>query len=456
MSHLENLSPSRLTLGRFSWALYDWAVQPVYSVITTFIFAPYFATVVVGNSVRGQTLWGYAMAAVGVLIAILSPILGAIADASGQRKHWTAVFAALTALGCAALWIAAPQAPSELRLAILGAVVLAVVSANLSQVFNNAMLPGLGRPERIGRLSGFSWGLGYLGGLTALTLILGGPALLAHLGHPLDTAGHRVERAVGPLIGFWIVVFSIPLFLFTPEAAASRTPGAGVVRHGLARLAKTAREARSHHRNILLFLVARMIAYDGLNAIFAFGGIYAAGIFHWSMAELGIFGLILLVFGAAGAWIGGLLDDRFGAKATILVATAGVTLASIGVLSLTAHSIFFGIPASGPAGHGFFASTTERVFLGFAIVLGICGGPMQAASRSLLARLSPPEMTTELFGFYAATGQVTSFAAPLSIAVLTETFASQRAGLAAVLAFLIVGFFLLLPVEERRSATVRS
>jgi UMF1 family MFS transporter len=451
MSHLEGLSPPRLTLGRLSWALYDWAVQPVYSVITTFIFAPYFTAIVVGNSVQGQALWGYAMAVVGVLIAVLSPILGAIADAGGQRKHWTGAFVAMTALGCATLWIAVPKAPPGLRILILAAVVLTVVSANVSQVFNNAMLPGLGRPERIGRLSGFSWGLGYLGGLTALTLILGGPALLAHIGHPLDLARHQVQRAVGPVIAIWIVLFSIPLFLFTPEAKASRAAGIGIVRHGLARMVKTAREARSHHRNIVLFLIARMIAYDGLNAIFAFGGIYAAGIFRWSMTELGIFGLIILVFGAAGAWIGGMLDDRFGAKVTILAATAGVTLASLGVLSLTAHSIFFGIPALGPAGHGFFASTTERMFLLFAIMLGICGGPMQAASRSLLARLSPPEMTAELFGFYAATGQVTSFAAPLAVAIMTEVFASQRAGLAAILAFLIAGFFLLLRVEEPRS-----
>ena len=158
-------------LGKFSWALFDWANQPYFTVITTFIFAPYFTSVVVGDPVQGQAYWGYTQAAAGILIALLSPVLGSIADAGGPRKPWIATFAVLCAVGSFALWWAVPN-QSDGIIWILVAIIVGTASIEFSLVFNNAMLPSLTSPEKIGRLSGFGWGLGYIGGLVALFIVL--------------------------------------------------------------------------------------------------------------------------------------------------------------------------------------------------------------------------------------------------------------------------------------------
>jgi UMF1 family MFS transporter len=441
-------------LARLSWALFDLADQPIFSSINTFVFAAYFTAVVVGDPVRGQALWADAQSWAGIVIALSSPVLGAIADAAGPRKGFLFLFQVPCVLGCAALWWAMPHsAPDQLRWIQL-TVVAIIVGAEISVVFNNAMLPGLVRRATIGWWSGFAWGLGYVGGLVLLIAML---LLFIAPERPflgLNKATFEHVRIVGPLVALWVVVFALPIFLFTPDEPRRGLSRRAAVSQGLRNLGATLGRLR-HFKNVALFLIARMVAYDGLNAIFAFGGIYATGIFGWSADSLTVFAIIILVFGALGAWAGGWLDDRFGSKPVILLATLGVTLTTLGVLSMTSHSVLFVIPVDGPVtgAHGaLFATTAERIFLGFSILLGIFAGPMQAAARTMLARIAPPAMLGEFFGLFALTGKATAFMAPFAIARMTEAFASQRAGLVAIMAFLVVGFFLLLPVRESDSA----
>ena len=158
-------------LGQFSWALFDWANQPFFTVVTTFIFAPYFANVMVGNAVDGQAAWAFTQSTSGILIALMSPFLGAMADAGGKRKPYIFTFQLLVGLGCAALWWAHPGRP-DLIGPISVAVIVATIGAEMSIVFNNAQLPHIVRHERMGWLSGFGWGLGYCGGLVALFIVL--------------------------------------------------------------------------------------------------------------------------------------------------------------------------------------------------------------------------------------------------------------------------------------------
>lgn len=449
-------------LGQFSWALFDWANQPYFTLITTFIFAPYFTSHVVGDAVRGQELWGYGQAVAGLCIALLSPVLGSMADAAGPRKPWIIVFQAMCVMACALLWLATPGAADRELLWILALVVLASLGAEFATVFNNAMLPGLTSQARLGRLSGYAWALGYLGGLVSLGFVLGGFSLPDVPLFGLDKASHEHDRMVGPLSAVWMLIFVLPLFLFTPDAPHSGLGRGQAARQGLRQLAGTLRNLQ-RYRNIMWFLVARMIYFDGLSAIFAFGGIYAAGSFGWTTTNLGIFGIILTIFAAIGAVAGGWLDDRFGSKKTIVLSVVGLIVATLGIVSIAVDglgtpartdTIFFFVhyAVAAPA-DGMFNTLTEQIFLLFGVLVGIFGGPAQAASRTMVSRLAPPEMIGEFYGLYALSGKATAFIAPLAVALITGMTQSQRAGVAAILVFLVLGLLLMFPVREERSRT---
>lgn len=444
----QDLASPRARLG---WAMFDWANQPYFTVITTFIFAPYFTSAVIGDPVDGPATWGYTQTAAGIIIALFSPFLGAIADAGGPRKPWILAFQAMCAIGCALLWWATPGATGGTLTLVLVALVIAGIGAEFSIVFNNAMLPHLVSQDRMGRLSGQAWALGYAGGLVSLIFILLAFSLPAEPWFGLDKATRENDRIVGPLAAVWLIVFVVPMFLWTPDQPPSGLSRLAAARAGIANVLQTVREV-GRYRNVLQFLIARMIAYDGLTAIFAFGGVYAAGIFGWTTTSLGVFGIILTVFAGIGALVGGWLDDRIGSKRTMQGGVVGVTLATLAVLSMGRDSVFFLVPVDGPSPDGgLFASTAERIFIVFGILLGIFGGPMQAASRTMLARISPPEKLGEFYGLYSLSGKATAFLAPFAYAVMTQTFASQRAGLAAIAVFLIVGFLLMIPVRERQA-----
>ncbi len=221
-----------------SWIFFDWAAQPYFTLITTFVFAPYFATHIAPNAADGQALWGFATAMAGIVIALLSPLLGAIADATGRRKPWIAAFGAMLVIGASLMWIGAPGQP-ELIAPLLGSYVLATIGVEFATVFNNAMMPTLVPPERIGRLSGTGWATGYVGGILSLILVLGFLAANPDSGRTLfgltplfglDPAMHEGDRISGPLTGIWFIVFVLPMFLFTPDYPATAPARRGAAR----------------------------------------------------------------------------------------------------------------------------------------------------------------------------------------------------------------------------------
>jgi UMF1 family MFS transporter len=435
--------------ARISWMLFDWSVQPFYTLILTFLFAPYFANVVVGDGPQGQALWGYGAAVAGVLIAVGSPFLGAFADGRGHRKPWIALFSLILATAMASLWIAVPSAPTSTIYLILFAFVCATVSA----VFTNAFMPSLVPQGELGRLSGAGWACGYFGGLASLFLVAGlivpvdgTDKTLLGLSplFPLDAATREGDRIVGPLSAVWYLVFMIPFFVFVPDVKQKRVDDG---RHATAELWDTVR-ALPHNRDMLLFLIARMIYTDGLTAIFTFGGIYGAGVFGWGPLELGLFGIILTLVGAFGALIGGVLDDRISAKFVIVSALFILLIGAFGILSVDASHVlfFFDVDPKAP-GSAPFSSTGERVFLAFAVVVGLVSAPVQSSSRSLLARLAPRDKITQYFGLFAFSGKVTAFLAPLLVALVTTLTHSQRLGMSAITLFLMAGIVLMLPVR---------
>ncbi|MFQ5534382.1 MAG: MFS transporter [Sphingomonadales bacterium] len=432
--------------ARLGWALFDWANQPYFTLITTFIFAPYFATAVIGDAVRGQTLWSYAQSVAGLLIALAAPVAGAIGDARGPRKPWIAGCTVIAMAAMGALWFAVPGAPGS-AVPVLSAVVIAALAVEIAIVFNNAMLPGLATASHIGRLSGFGWGLGYVGGLVALLIVA---FVFAQPWFGLDAPRHEPARLTGPFSALWLGLFVIPLFLYTPDQARALRkipPGGAPPRKGLVEAVR----AVLRHRNIAVFLIGRMLYFDGLSAIYAFGGIYAAGIFGWETRTLGLFGIVLIVFSMIGAFAGGWFDDRMGSKRTIILGLLGVILGTLGILSISSGEVFFVFDLDPVApGNGLFATAAERFMLVFSALVGICGGPVQAASRTLLARLAPHRERAKYFGLYAMSGKATAFLAPLLVGIFTTLFHSQRAGLAVIVVFLVAGLAILTRVSEER------
>jgi UMF1 family MFS transporter len=437
--------------------LFDWASQPFFTLVSTFVFAPYFASALAANPAQGQALWGYATAAAGLALGVLSPMLGSVADAGGAKKPWIAGSSTVLALACAALWFAAPGTPGAILLALI-AFAVATIAAEIAAVFNNAMMSHLVPPERLGRLSGAGWAAGYAGGLVSLILVLG--LLVAspetgrtYLGfEPLigGAPGSRTgDRATGPLSALWLLVFLLPLFVLTPDAPRSGLKLGAAVQEGLARLKGTVGEAQSQPA-LLRFLVANMVYQDGLVALFAFGGIYGAGVFGWGPLELGLFGIGLTVTGTLGALAGGVLDDRVGARAVILGGLAALVAVCLGILSLGREHVLF-VVATAPktAGSGPFSTAPEQAYLALGLVIGAVAGPIQAASRSFLGRLVPPSEAGRYFGLLALSGKVTSFLAPLAVALATSATGRQEAGLAVLVAFFALGALLLAGVAPR-------
>jgi len=439
--------PRRAIAG---WVLFDWAAQPYFTLIITFVYAPYFASGIAANAVEGQALWGYATAAAGLVVAAMSPVLGSIADVGGRRKPWIAAFGVLLVIGSSLLWFGKPGDSSTIAL-VLFAYALGVIGVEFAGVFNNAMMPTLVPPDRVGRLSGTGWAVGYIGGLLSLIVVLG---LLA--GNPqtgktmlgftplfgLDAAAREGDRAVGPLTAIWFMIFILPLFLFTPDRPPGQPLGMAV-RQGFAMLGDTLRNL-PQHRNTATFLLANMIYMDGMVALFAFGGIYAAGTFGWGTMQIGIFGILLNITGVFGAYFGGKIDDKIGPKAVIITSLMVLLLCVIVFLSIGRDHILFVIPATPPApGGGMFSATGEKLYVLIGLIIGLVVGPAQAASRTLLVRLAPPDRVTQFFGLFALSGKVTSFTGPLLIAIVTTAFVSQKAGMAVLIAFFAIGAFLL-------------
>ncbi len=408
------------------WCLYDWANSAYWSIIGTFIFSVYFTKGIYGDATEGAKVWAYAMSVSGLIVALGSPVLGAIADYAGGLKRWLAVLTGVTAVGASLLWFAEPD-PAYVVFALV-VVVIASACLDLGQVFYNALITPNAPPHMLGRISGWGWGVGYVGGLSALALTL---FVFVGLGDsvqpliPLDRESAQHVRVVGPLTGLWLVVFSLPLFFFARDREPTGVTLAVALPKGLKTLMATLRELR-HRGQILRYLIASAIYRDGLSTLFAVGGLYAAGVHDMDTAQILVFAIGLNVtagLGAAGfAW----MDDGMGSRLTVLVSLVGLILFSLFVILVDDF----------------------KLFIGFALGLGIFIGPAQAASRSLMARLATDGRETEFFGLYSLTGKAAAVFGPALYGIVTEVFDSQRAGLCVVIVMFVIGGAVLLTVKE--------
>jgi MFS transporter, UMF1 family len=405
-----------------AWVMYDWAYGAFSVVVTTFVFATYFTQKVASDPATGAAQWAGMQAAAGFAIALLSLPLGAVADRGGRRRPILAIASAVMVACTLGLWFVRPRT-SDIWLA-LGLAGVGTTAFEVATVFYNAMLPGLIARNRLGRLSMLAWGAGYAGGLICLALCL---VLLVFPNPPyfgLDRAAAEPVRATALLAGVWLLAFGWPVCVFVPE------PGPP------AAWRRALREGAAELRTVLLaalavvalrrFLIARLLYMDGLTTLFAFGGIYAAGQFGLSPTEVLIFGIGLNVAAGVGALGFAFIEDRIGAKRTILVSLGALSLLGTALLLVHERAAFWVL------GHA----------------LGLFVGPAQAASRSLMARMAPAEARAAYFGLFALSGRVTGFLGPLALSLATAAFASQRAGMAVIVVLLAGGAALLARVPS--------
>jgi UMF1 family MFS transporter len=444
----ENSSPARIDKGVAGWMFFDWAAQPFFTVITTFIFGPYFVSRMTSDPVSAQTAWSNAATISGVAIAVLAPVLGSIADQSGARKPWIAFFALIKIVCLMLLWTAAPGSSVALVMVLM---ILASIAAEFSIVFNDSMMPRLVSQQDVGRVSNIAWGLGYLGGMIVLIFVVlflaanpstGVTLLGAQPLFGLDPALGQDARITGPISAVWYFLFILPMFLFTPDAAKGKAFGAAV-RSGLAEIRHTLGELR-HRTPVLRFLIGRMIYQDGVNGLLILGGVFAAAMFGWSTMEIGIYGIILNVVAIFGCMLAGRIDRLFGSKVVVLISLSLLILATLGIISTGVDFTLFGLVSLPVATtEGLFATPAEKAYILYGLLIGVSFGPVQASSRSYLARSVEIHEAGRYFGIYALSGRATSFLATLSFSLLTAWTGSARVGMATMLVFLTAGFAIL-------------
>ena len=446
-------------LGRYSWTMFDWANQPFYTLIMTFVFSVYFTDVFIVGDDGAQKLT-LTQTISGLAIAILSPVLGSITDIKGNRKIWMGITSLIFVIGMALLWYSYPGAPNGIWLVMFG-LIIASAAVGFAEVFNNSMLATIETPENSGWLSGLGYGVGYISGLIALILFLiffvwpGGETESLY---GLNTSEYEHIRIVGPLCALWYAFFIIPLFLFTPDIKKPQISTFGSIKIGISNLIKTFREIRSY-KNIFIFLITRMFYQDALNALFVVGGVYASLVVGMSLTQVLILGIILNIFAGPSSIYGGYLNDLIGSKNVINISLWGLFLAGALGLSIDKDTIFYFFtvdefsPTAESLTFGIFNSFSQITYVCVVIGIALFYGPAQTASRALMVKLSPQEKTTEFFGLYAFSGKSTAWLVPGLMSLILFFTNSLQLAMISILLFNLIGIVGMFFVDDERSST---
>lgn len=415
-----------------AWGLWDWGSAAFNAVVTTFVFTVYLTSESFGPKGTVEAQLGWALAIAGLLIAVLAPITGQRSDTSGRRKFWLAVNTYIVVAITVAMFFVQPG-PEYLLLGLF-LVAAGNVFFEFAGVNYNAMLVQVSTPRSIGKVSGFGWGMGYVGGIVLLLVVYFG-FIQPEVGLFGVTGENGMDVRVTMLVSaLWFGLFALPVLFAVPEY---RNPAA-VEREKIgffasyARLGRDIKRLWNEQRNTVWFLLASAVFRDGLAGVFTFGGVLAASVFGFSAGEVIIFAIAANVVAGISTIAVGALDDRLGAKPVIMAALIGLVVSGLLVF--------------------FLHDGGQIVFWTAGLALCLFVGPAQSASRTFLARLIPAGREGEVFGLYATTGRAVSFLAPTAFAIFVTIGGEPYFGILGIVLVIALGLALLIPVKASAPA----
>ena len=393
-----------------AWSFYDFANQPFSTIIVTFIYSAFFVKGISHNEDQGTFLWSVGIAITYVFVSLSAPILGAISDNKGNRRSFFIFFSLACSLFSMLLFF--PDVGDVYTALVL--FVIANISFELATVFCNSYLPDISDEKNIGRISGYSWGLGFVGGLLALFICF----------ICFDVSSIEDIKSINILVGIWFIIFSLPAFLVLKDDISKETVSNynQNIFSAFSSIQQTFKNISSY-KSIYRFLIARLFFNDGLITIFSLGGIYAVGTLNFTFDEVLILGIVLNFCAGIGAFVFGYTEDRIGVKKVLNLSLVILMLAII-IAFIAPETLY-----------------PKEWFWFSGILIGLMAGPNQSCSRSLMSRLTPNVKKNEFFGFYALTGKATAFLGPLLFGLVTIYF-DQQLAILVVLFFLLIGFLL--------------
>lgn len=444
----------------WGWYWFDWACQPFFTLLLTFIFAPFFAQVATeyyaagglseqSADARAQSLWSTGITIAGLFIAVSAPILGAIADSAGRRMPWIFFFTTAAILGASATWNLDPAGSNLITM--LMCFIICYIGAELAFIFASAQLPGLSDDDSVGGISGSGFAFGYIGGVVSLIVVMvlfvgqeNGKTLLLNI-DPIfgfDPAEKEGTRFAGPFAAIWCFVFAIPYFLWVRDGhLQNQRPSVSRALNTLWNAMKGVLKRPSQFN----FLISSMFYRDALNGLYTFGGIYAGLVLDWTIVQIGTFGIVAAISAGLFSWFGGKLDNRIGPKPVVyltIFVLIGVCILIIGM----SKTHFFGMELA-PG-----STIADNLFMLCGCLIGGMGGMLQSASRSLMVRHAMPGKETIEFGLYGLSGRATAFLAPLLIVVATTITDSARLGVSPIIILFFLGLFFLISVNPKGDA----
>jgi UMF1 family MFS transporter len=435
----------------WGWMAFDWATQPFYTLLLTFIFGPYFAAVAANYflatglaeaeaDANAQSLWSLGQTVTGLVIAFTAPVLGALADGTGRRMPWIIAFSVLYVVGTCGIWYLLPDGSF-----LWGALIsfgIAMIGAEYALIFVNAILPSLGDDREVGRISGSGAAVGYWGGVVSLFIMLllfseneSGKTLIGL--DPLfglDPEAREGTRFVGPFTAIWYLLFMIPFFMWVREAPAHKAASTSVSQ-AFSDLGKTLKTVLKR-KSLAAFLASSMFYRDALNALYGFGGVYATLVLDWSIIQIGVFGIVGAITAAVVTFLGGRADRAYGPR-PVIVTSIWVLIAVCSVIVGMSREQLFGVPLAPDS------ALPDIIFYVCGAAIGGAGGAIYAASRSMMVRHANPDRPTEAFGLFALSGKATSFLAPALIGAVTYSTGSARLGISPLIVLFVIGLILL-------------
>ena len=402
-----------------NFALYDFANSAFTTIIITFIFSTYFAKQIAPNPVLGQSYWGWTIGITGVVVALIGPLLGTIADKKNYSEFFIKIFTIICISLTCLLWFSKPS--EKYLIYTLFIVGLANIFYELSLIFYNSTLKKISESNNLGKSSGFSFALGYIGGIIVLIICI--TIFIDNDSLPFGLSKENSEnvRATSILVAFWYLIFSMP-FLFNLKKTNKNEIEEKI------NYTKNFKELiwDKGLNNIGKFLLARMLYADGLNAIIIMGGIFAVGVFSLEIKDLLVLSVLMNITAFIGAIVGGYANDRFSSKSVIIFSLIGLILSSSIILFLK----------------------SKVIFLFFASINGFFIGPVQSASRVFMTKSIDENNQASGFGLFALSGKLTSFIGPLLVSTITYISNSQKIGFSSAIALLLIGLLVLLKVKK--------